>query len=211
MKDISIKDLWEMDLDDEDCPKITEDDEKFALEMKDLIQGLINNEQTVNEEFISKSALVKHFNTHCIGNHTDRKSKKSGVFYDFTNIDKYRNYENMISDGVRTTKMSIYTLYQTDEIMKFFRRFFEGNKYMRFDPPCGFRNDSGPVIVGLHSYSSNVTTNYRGGNTVDVCILSTNGKTITLYPLDAHYLEAKFNNLVSNHSEYDGDFAINND
>ena len=52
-------------------------------------------------------------------------------------------------------------------------------------------NNQGLVSLGIHSFSSDVTTNYIGGNTVDICVMSASLRTITLYALDVQFLKSK--------------------
>jgi phosphoribosylformylglycinamidine (FGAM) synthase-like amidotransferase family enzyme len=89
------------------------------------------------------------------------------------------------------------------------RKLFEGNITVMFANSCGLNNGR-PINLSFHAYATNVTTNYSGGNTVDVCIKSGNGKTITLYTVDAYAVERKLNSIVGNYSDYNGHFGINN-
>ena len=77
---------------------------------------------------------------------------------------------------------------------------FEGNCSILFGNSCGLYNQSGQTRLGLYAFSSDVTRNYLGGNTVDICIMSGTGRTITLYSVDSYLLENKFNNIVKKYS-----------
>lgn len=211
---MEIEDIWDMDFEDEDSEKITNEEEEFAEEVGSFIQSLIDGEvlsDDIGEEFVSENALNNHFNWHCIGKHVDRVSKKGNIFYDFTNKDKYRLYEDKINNAILKSALSVVSLFDTDNVVKGFRKLFEGNIALQFGLSCGFRNDKGPVYVGFYAYSSNVTQNYNGGNTVDLCIISPKGKTVTLYPLDAHYVQTKFNSMIEKHSSFRGRFEFNKD
>lgn len=58
------------------------------------------------------------------------------------------------------------------------------------------------------SYSSNVTKNYKGGNTIDICIKNASDMTISLYPIDAMDAQKRFNNTLANYSQYRGKFIL---
>ena len=79
-------------------------------------------------------------------------------------------------------------------VLSYLKKLFQGGIVLKFCNSCGLENDDGPINMSLIAFSSNVTKNYNGGNTIDICIKSTRDKTITLYPVDAHLLQNKFNN-----------------
>ena len=107
--------------------------------------------------------------------------------------------------------MSVTSLLNSDEVNKFFRKLFEGGQYMYFGTFCNLYNDHGSVGLLLHSFASDYTRNYKLGNTIDVLVMGSGSKTITLYPVDAHYLETKLNNIIKKYSDADVKFKFNVD
>lgn len=170
--------------------------EEFAIDIQNLIKEFIENDLT--EAFVSPKAANKHFNKHCIGN-GNKKSCRQTVYYDFTKINDYINYENNISNKCTNADIIINSLYCTQKILNAFRELFRGNYTIRFSGSCGFSNNFGSINIAIHSYCTDYTTNYVN-NTVDICILSRKMNTISLYPVDANYLESKFNNIVKKYS-----------
>ena len=189
----------------EEGAHLSDEELEIGNQLTDVLQGLIDDE-VIDEEFVSERSLVRHYNTHCIADHTDRKSNRHNVFYDFKNIDKYRVYEDKINRQIDETPYYISSLFDEELCRKYFRKLFEGNVSLRFTLSCNLRNNEGLVELGLHSFASNYTTNYNGGNTIDMSIRSPKGETITFYAVDAHYLENKINNIFSNY--YSGDDKV---
>lgn len=210
IEDEEDADRWE-DWNCDDYIPPTENEEKFAEEIFNIIQSIIDSEEPLNEEFASERTLVQHFYSHCIAKWPDRKSKKSNVYYDFTNIDKYRNYENEVNRHITERGMPVQSLFDTAYINDCFRKLFREKSSIYFLMCCEFRNAQGPIAVGIHSYSSWCTKNYTGGNTIDFMILSRTRKTIMLYPVDAHYLETKINNVIRKYTDFDVKLKFNND
>lgn len=197
-------------LDDNDV-YVTKEQELLANDLFDLLQDLIGDpyNTTVNEEFVSVNALNRHFNDHCLANNVNRRSTTHNIYYDFNNVDKYRQYENKILNEIKTTNLTVASLEEIDLVLKYFRKLFEGNKSIQFYRSCGFKNDRGEVILGLHSFATSVTTNYSRNNTIDIMVISRNYKTISMYAVDAHYLESKFNNIINRYAGLDIEFKIN--
>ena len=167
---------------------------EFADAIYSVIQGIIDRE-TLNEEFTSTNNAMARFKRHCMRNRNVR-SRRSSVVYDFNNFDDYITHEDNISNAMLDikgdSKMYINDLTDVERTQDAFRKFFEGGQCMVFGLGCGFTNDSGLVRICLHSFATNVTTNYTQ-NTIDFMIQSPSGKTVTLYPVDANYLESKLN------------------
>lgn len=179
---------------EEDNP-ITDDQKAFAKEFLGFFQSLIDREEEsladVDEEFVSERSLDVHFAKHCIGN-SDKKSTKRDVLYDFTTKKQYSNYEDRLQKSFREGPVdSLVSVFDVDDINRKFRRLFEGDKYILIGAIFGLENNQGPVSLGIHSFSSDVTTNYTGGNTVDLCVMSASLRTITLYALDVQFLKSK--------------------
>ena len=181
------------DIDDEDWIDENYDEEiakSFAKDMEKFLYSIIAQDEILEEEFVSPHALRTHFNKHCKG-HSNRTSTRGRILYDFTDNSQYSEYEKSLTNKMKTTDYKI------------------GNVVVWFTNGCGLHNQ-GSISIAFNAYSSDVTRNYRGGNTVDVCIKSGNKKTITLFAIDAQDVERRLNNTISNYSDYDGEpFRIN--
>lgn len=97
-----------------------------------------------------------------------------------------------------------------EEVIKGFHKLFEGSTTLAFTPLCGFVSTDGKAVsVVFHSFANKYTLNYEDGNTIDY-LMYKSGHTKTLFPLDANYLENKFNNLVIKwNKKYNKPFTIN--
>ena len=75
---------------------------------------------------------------------------------------------------------------------------------------CWFiSNDGKSASIGFNSFANNNTKNYTKGNTIDY-IMFDYRNTKTLFPLDASYLQNKFNILVVKwNTKYSTPFPIN--
>ena len=171
----------------------------FAEDLSELINELIRDELT--EQFVSRKDLSVHFKRHCIGKSKNKKSTRQKVFYDFTNINDFSNYENIINKKCINSDICIGSLTNTVVILKAFRKLFEGNYTIEFSTRCGFENNNGPVDICINSFATDVTENYMDGNTVNIVILSKSMNTISMYAVDANYLENKFNSIVAKYSK----------
>ena len=194
------------DLDDPDFVDVTEEDEKFAKELFDFIQEIIEEEDkgALTEQFMSDRGATEHFYRHCLGRNRTRASSRQTVYYDFRDVSQYKEYERTLNVGSREASGSniqgFVSLLDRESIEKWFRKLFEGNKYIAFTSECGFHNSHGRISILIHAFASNVTRNYQSGNTIDIMIRATNGRTITLYAVDANYFENKINNILSKYS-----------
>lgn len=198
------------DLDDyeEDNP-ITEEQKAFANEFLDFLQQLIDNEESyiLSEEFTSYKSLENHFKKHCLANDLTKQSTRNKIYYDFNKISTYGKYEqriyNLFRQGVSLGKNSydyIVNIFDIYEVNKKFHKIFKGNFNLFISGIFGLKNKYGIVNLGIHSFSSEVTTNYNKGNTIDICILSSNGKTITLYPVDAALVKKELMRIINKYS-----------
>jgi hypothetical protein len=174
---------------------------QFAKDIEDMLYDLIKHSDNVNEEFISNKDLKDHFKKHCIAKRTNVKSNRTNVFYDFKDISQYVEYDKKVSDMIEKTKYTIGYLYDYDKIYKYFRKLFEGNIAIQFCNSCGLKNKTSNITISVIAFSSNVTKNYKGGNTVDICVKDSRGKTITLFPVDVNYLQNKINNIIKKYSQ----------
>ena len=69
----------DLDVEDEEQVPLTKEEIQIAQELKQLFNELINNEDALEEEFISGKTLTTHFNKHCLAgsNITSSKTKFS--------------------------------------------------------------------------------------------------------------------------------------
>lgn len=200
----SYKRKFYEDYDISEIPEITEEEKQFAEELKALLQEYIDSDSLI-EEFVSDKGATKHFYKHCLAHDgKNKKSKRTNVYYDFKDVSLYRDRERYIDKLSRQDEKHTYyisSLLQIDEINQAFRKLFEGGKCVVFSQMCELRNEKGLVKLVIHSFASDVTNNYKTGNTLDMMIQSQNGKTITLYPVDANYFEKKINSILRRHTD----------
>ena len=182
----------------------------FEKDMREFLNYIISLDDILTEEFTSPRNMRDHFHKHCLGHDRDKRSTRRNIYYDFNDNSKYVEYERKISTEIRETKYAIDSLYDYDMILRYMRKLFEGNVTIMF--ACGCRlNNNGQISLSFHTYASDVTKNYQGGNTVDVCIKNRSRRTITLFAVDAHDVERRLNNILANYSDYEGRFGINAD
>lgn len=209
--DWTIEDEEDFNTYDEDDP-LTPEQEAFANELRAFLQSLINEEEQdddeLEEKFTSQQSLTKHFNRHCLANTPNRKSTKNNIYYDFTSLKQYSNYEqklyNIFRQGVSNSKEKydfIDDIFDVNDVNKKFTKLFEGNFTLFISGIFGLRNSKGTVNLGIHAFSSDVTTNYIGGNTLDICILSPSIKSITLYPVDATTIKREIVRIINKYSQ----------
>lgn len=206
----ALNDLENIDDDwtDYDEDTVTEQEQEFANDIFDLIQSEVDKSNELTEEFTGQRSANKHFDWHCLGTDSSKKSRRSNVFYDFKDVSQYIEYEHKINNMLRTPDMTIASLLDTELVLSAFEKLFEGNTSILFSTPTGFKNTSGSVMFGIHSYSSDVTTNYEE-NTIDFIILTPRYKTVTLYAVSSSYVETKFNNIIKKYNELEAEFKIN--
>ena len=190
-------DDFDIDFDDPDIKPLTDEQKAFANEMRSLFQSFVDGED-LGEEFISGESLTRHFRKHCLADVEGRKSTSRNVYYDFRTERQYARYEERLRSRFRGSNgQHIFTFYDKDEVNKAFRALFRGNTYLMLSNECGITSGDRHVWVGIWAFSSDVTTNYKGGNTVDFCIMTQGPKTVTAYPLDASRLKAKLTSIIN--------------
>lgn len=193
----SIKEIVGNDFDDDELflNEISYDTNS-SKELYDLLQSYIP--QGLNEDFLlNQGNLTHHFRKHCLGNF-DKKSTNYSVYYDFTDIQQYIEYEKELQNSIGgSNTIRIQSLNDEELVVKSFNKLFEGNCFLVFTTMCGLHNVSGDVILCIHSYANDVTTNYTKGNSLDLIVLTASMKTITLYPISAKYLENKIKNIFA--------------
>jgi len=199
------------DIDEEDWTDENYNDEvaqSFAKDMEKFLYSIVAQDNILEEEFVSPRTLLTHFNKHCKG-HSNRRSTRSRILYDFNDNSKYSDYEKDLSTKIENTNYVIGSLYDYDTVIKYMRKLFEGNVTVWFTLGCELHNPE-PFSLAFYAFSSDVTKNYRGGNTIDVCLKGRNKRTITLFAIDAQDVERRLNNTISNYSDYNGEpFHIN--
>ena len=200
---IKFEEDYEEDWSDYEDPEYEYDEElseRFYADIKAVLDEIINDSDILEEDFTSSRSMRSHFNSHCLGHDDTKRSRRSNVYYDFTDNSQYCEYERKVTDLINNSVNSVGTLYDYDLIIGYLHDLFRGNFVLKFCNGCGLRNSHGAINMSLIAFSSDVTTNYSSGNTIDICIKTGNGKTITLYPVDANYLQRKFNNTIRTYS-----------
>lgn len=190
-----------------------EQSESFAQDMLTFLNDIIQQSSSMNEEFTSQNNLRVHFRKHCLGHSTDKHSTPGRVYYDFTDNSQYVSYEKKITDDIRNTDMIIDSLDDYDSIMKYMRNLFRGNCTVVFTKNCGLQDNKGHISVSFSSYATDVTSNYSGGNTINVCIKGKGNRTVSLYAVDVHKVQSRLNNIIKNNIKYGNakSFQFNND
>ena len=209
----STDDLDDIDNYTEDNP-ITKEQEAFKQELIGVLQSLIDQEEynynsdnsardqtIITEKFTSQQNLVNHFKKHCLANIPGRQSTKNKIYYDFNTIKSYAKYEQKIYNTFTKSHCQyINDIYNVTEVNKKFRALFAGNYNLFISGIFGLRNSNGIVSLGIHSFSSDVTTNYKGGNTIDICVLTSSLSTITLYPVEASLFKKELTRVLQKYS-----------
>ncbi len=175
--------------------KPTKEQEEFADEIRDIFQSIIDNEG-LSETFYRYPTFHEHFNKHCLAGINGRKSEVENIYYDFEKESSFSTYVDKLIQSAKNPDVVISDLFNNDEIDCGFRQFFEGDCTLLLSPLCDLRGKNGAVKLLLHSYSTNVTTNYTLGNTIDVLVISYYPKMITLYPIDCSTLEDRLNAML---------------
>lgn len=174
-----------------------------------MLQEEIDKSSELTEEFTGRQSENKHFNTHCVGKHKDRRSRRSHVYYDFKDVGQYIEYEKTLNALMHDPNVKIAALLDTELVLESFANLFKGNYSMLFCTPCGLHNEQGDVMLAMRSFANSVTSNYTE-NTVDFMILTRKYKTITLYPVSADYVETKFNNIIKKYTTLNVNFKLTN-
>lgn len=202
MEDMEDKEFWEL-LEEinnfDDSPVMTGADEEFADDFFDLIQGIIDEEESITEAFTDTANFENHLAKHRM-NGENKRSSNSTVYYDFNSVVQYRAYEKELC-AKRDTELSMDTvarpgtIYDTEALIFEFRKLLEGDYSIYLGPNFGFRNSHGITTVYFHSFADNVTNNYPG-HTIDCLIANKIDKTVTLFPIAASRFAKSFNKMV---------------
>lgn len=201
-------DIWE-ELDElveedgfEDVQEKDVFDDETVKELFMFFNSFVGDE-SLKEMFV-KGQLPIHFKKHCLGTST-KKSNRTNVYYDFKYVNDYKNYENKLSNIFSKPNIRITNLYDKD-LIKSLKNLFKGNYSIELTSSCGFSKGRN---ICIYAYSSDVTTNYLSGNTIDICIRTNADETVTLYPLDANYFESKLNNILSKYTSFSSSLKFN--
>ena len=188
--------------------------ESFAKDMFDFLTDIIKQGEIIGEKFTSDKNENVHFNKHCIGKSSDKRSTKRRIYYDFKDNSQYSDYEKQITNEIRNTDMIVDSLDDYDTIMKYMKKLFEGDCTVTFTKSCGLKDETGHISVSFSSsHSSSVTSNYEKGSTVDICIKGKGNKTVSLYAVDFHNVQSRLNNIIKNNVQPgdEKEFIFNND
>ena len=202
----------ESDIDYDDPDYDSDVGTEFADMMRNFLTDLVKD-ALVSERFVSSRCFLDHFNNHCIGHRRNFVSTEHNIKYDFTDPSQYSAYESTISREVANVRYIIDSLFDYETINKYMLILFDGNQVVQFSNSCGIRNSTDIVNISFISFASDVTTNYRSGNTISICIKSARGRTISLYPIDAHYFQTKLNNMLDTYYQDNSlnYYSFNND
>ena len=182
---------------------------EFAKEFTDFLNYCMLQSDIIKEDFVSQRCLLNHFTKHCI-EHTNKKSTRGRILYDFNDNSKYSNYEKEITNKIDETNYKIGSLYDYPTIMKYMRKLFEGKTTVKFCNGCGIQNN-GLINISFTAYTNDVTKNYKQGNTITMCIKNGSNKTISLYAIDAHDVEKRLNHTLQKFANFSSNFIFNND
>lgn len=180
----------------------------FEKDIREFLDYIISSTDDPNEQYTSEAGLIKHFKKHCIGHDKNKKSTRKNILYDFNDNSKYSDYENIISEKISNTPYIIDSLYDYKIILKYLRKLFEGNVTVKFNNGCNIRK-KGLLNLSFHAYATDVTTNYKRGNTIDLCVKNPYNKTITLYAIDAYDVERRLNNTLKRYARLQKPFNFN--
>lgn len=198
----------EEDFNTYDEESITPKQEQFYEEVRDALQSLIDDEDKENEnkeldeDFVSNKELKKHFFRHCLANDRSKVSTRKVVYYDFNNIQEYSEYENELNKNFQSNSDTIILSdpYNIEEVNDAFLQLFKNNTYIIFGWEWNLTNNIGIVQLRVHSFASNVTTNYKANDTLDIIIRTPRNKSITLYAIDLSRMKNKIFNILKKYS-----------
>lgn len=198
----------EEDFNTYDEESITPEQEQFYEEVKDVLQSLIDDEdkedqnKELDEEFVSNKELKNHFFRHCLANDKSKVSTRNIVYYDFNTIQEYSNYENELNKNFQSNSDTIILSdpYNIEEVNDAFLQLFKNNTYIIFGWEWNLTNNIGIIQLRIHSFASNVTTNYKTNDTLDIMIRTPRNKSITLYAIDLSRMKNKFFNILKKYS-----------
>lgn len=196
-----IDDVYDdFDFDEAELQSPTDDERAFAKDVYKIFQDLIDNESgDIGEKSVSRSNLVNCFNKHCLGKKPDKQSGRQNVFYDFKNINQYKDREDKLKVEIQSMGESsrniIGSLLDSEKVLKKLKSFFKGDRYLTFCPSCEFRKDGEAVMLVLHTFGSCATKNYPR-STVDVMLMQSPKNVVTMYPIDAHDLQDNLNKAI---------------
>ena len=138
----------------------SEGDAAFCRKLDDIFQEIIDEEERLTKKFISNNSLRNYYKKHCLCGRVDRISTKNNIYYDFDNVNDYKDYEKYVANFADNTRLRISYLRDKKLIEKYFHKLFEGNQAVYLTNSCGFENKRGSVSVIIHAFASDKTQNY---------------------------------------------------
>lgn len=76
------------------------------------------------------------------------------MFYDFKNINQYKDREDKLKAEIQSMGESsrniIGSLLDSEKVLKKLKSFFKGDRYLMFCHSCGFRKDGEEMMLVLH-------------------------------------------------------------
>lgn len=151
-----IDDVYDdFDFDEAELQSPTDDERAFAKDVYKIFKDLIDNESgDIGEKSVSRSNLVNCFNKHCLGKNPDKQTDRHNVFYDFKNINQYKDREDKLKAEIQSMGESsrniIGSLLDSEKVLKKLKSFFKGDRYLMFCHSCGFRKDGEEMMLVLH-------------------------------------------------------------
>lgn len=190
---IEISEVDSSELDEID-DVVSGEDIQFEKVMLEFFQELALNDD-LTESFYNQHSLQHHYYKHCLAGR-DLKSKRSNIYYDFSNVNDYKHRaETLFDKSKQNYERIIVSLLDKEAVLEAFRKLFEDGVLIGFSAMCGITDSDGkPVSLIFNSFANDVTTNYEY-NTIDYMV--TQRQHIkTIFPIDINYLQNKFNNVI---------------
>jgi len=113
---------------------ITKEQEQFFEDVRKVLQSLIDEENALEEDFISTYESEKHFKKHCLAGDNSKISTKQRILYDFNNVQEYLDYENKLNEEFQSNPNTIILAnpYDIDETNDAFLKLFKDNTFIIF-------------------------------------------------------------------------------
>lgn len=154
----------------------------------------------LDEAFTSVTNAHWHCIKHCLCHNRVNKpySEYDNVYYDFAYLKDYMKYEEEVDAAIKNCPEEniITDITDAEKIQSLTHKLMTQETTILFDLPCGLRNSAGRCAIALRSFANPVTTNYKG-DTVDFCVRTPDGLTVTLFPLSTGYLASHLNHTFT--------------
>ena len=99
------------DLDYEDENFDPEVAKSFIKDISNVLYDIINTSGNLSENFISPKCREEHYRKHCLDKDSNKRSRKTNVYYDFIDKSQYIEYERKVSDIIITCLMTLCVIY----------------------------------------------------------------------------------------------------